>query len=84
MYLGRAWERRSPAHVFHRTGPLPLDVGVEVLAHLGLLLDVPLVGLLDEAAHVELGGVFHLLGHQFLLGIDLLLLIVCEMAVILL
>ena len=21
VYLGRAWERRSPAHVFHRTGP---------------------------------------------------------------
>ena len=20
VYLGRAWERRSPAHVFHRTG----------------------------------------------------------------
>ena len=62
--------------------PLPLDVGVEVLAHLGLLLDVPLMGLLDEATHMELGGVFHLLGHQLLLGIDLLLLLACKMAVI--
>ena len=53
-------------------------MGVEVLAHLGLFLDVPLVGLLDEAVHVELGGVFHLLGHQLLLGIDLFRLLACE------
>ena len=56
-------------------------MGVVVFSHLGLLLDVPLVGLLDEAAHVELGGVLHLLGHQVPLGIDLSLLFVCVMAV---
>ena len=56
-------------------------MGVVVFSHLSLLLDVPLVGLLYEATHVELGGVLHLLGHQFPLGIDLLLLFVCEIAV---
>ena len=57
--------------------PLPLDVGVQVLGYLGLLLDVPLVGLLDEASNVELGGVLDLFGHQLPLGLELSLLHVC-------
>ena len=61
--------------------PLPFDVGVVVLGYLGLLLDVSLVGLLDEAADVELGCVLNLLDHQVTLGIDLSLLLVCVMAV---
>ena len=39
-------------------------VGLVVQVHRGLLLGVPEVGLLDEASHVELGGVGDLLGHQ--------------------
>ena len=57
--------------------PLPLDVGVQVLGHLGLLLDVSLVGLLDEASNVEFGGVLDLFGHQRPLGLELSLLHVC-------
>ena len=57
--------------------PLPLDVEVGVLVHLGFLLDVPLVGLLDEAGYVELGGVIDLFGYQRPLGLELPLLHVC-------
>ena len=57
-------------------------MGVVVLGHLGLLLDVPLVGLLDEASNVELGGVLHLPGHQLLLGVNLPLLRTCGWQVI--
>ena len=56
-------------------------MGVVVFSHLGLLLDVPLVGLLDEATPMELGGVLHLLGHQFPLGLDPSQPFVCEIAV---
>ena len=48
-------------------------VGLVVQVHRGLLLGVPEVGLLDEAGHVELGGVCDLLGHQGLLGHELTL-----------
>ena len=57
-------------------------MGVVVLGHLGLLLDVPLVGLLDEASNVELGGVLHLPGHQLLLGVNLPLLRTCGWQVV--
>ena len=57
--------------------PLPLDVGVQVLGHLGLLLDVPLVGLLDEASNMEFGGILNLFGYQLPLGLELSLLHVC-------
>ena len=57
--------------------PLPLDVGVQVLGHLGFLLDVPLVGLLDEASNVEFGGILNLFGYQLPLGLELSLLHVC-------
>ena len=48
-------------------------VGLVVQVHSGLLLGVPEVGLLDEAGHVELGGVGDLLGHQGFLGHELAL-----------
>ena len=48
-------------------------VGLLVQVHGGLLLGVPEVGLLDEAGHVELGGVGNLLGHQSFLGHELAL-----------
>ena len=56
--------------------PLPLDallVGLLVQVHGGLLLGVPEVGLLDEAGHVELGGVGDLLSYQSLLVHELAL-----------
>ena len=48
-------------------------VGLAVQVHSGLLLGVPEMGLLDEAGHVELGGVGDLLGHQGFLGHELAL-----------
>ena len=48
-------------------------VGLLVQVHGGLLLGVPEVGLLDEAGHMELGGVGNLLGHQSFLGHELAL-----------
>ena len=48
-------------------------VGLLVQVHGGLLLGVPEVGLLDEAGHVELGGVGDLLSHQGFLGHELAL-----------
>ena len=48
-------------------------VGLLVQVHGGLLLGVPEVGLLDEAGHVELGGVGNLLSHQGFLGHELAL-----------
>ena len=48
-------------------------VGFLVQVHGGLLLGVPEVGLLDEAGHMELGGVGNLLGHQSFLGHELAL-----------
>ena len=45
-----------------------------VFLHLSLPLLVPLLGLVDIAIHMQLGGVLPLLVHQVLLGLDLLLL----------
>ena len=56
-------------------------MGVGEFRHLGLLLDVPLEVLLHVVAHVELGGIFHLLADQLLLGLDLFLLPTCVVSV---